>query len=223
MEITVQLLISMFTFFSLVVVTFSLFKIPLLEHHRIISVITLLLGFIHFYTRFVIETELFGLIGLSFFIVLLMVLKRYPIFYSLIVCGIGFLLVAVVDTTITMTAIHFNFIDKQSLENSLVHFVALNLVATCIVLIITFILRFFKIGFSFVIRRYTGQQALKSYNFIWASIIILSIATIQISYLVIDRRSLHLAIFVIIVLSLYTTLTVAYRQNKKSLRDRFGR
>lgn len=223
MEIAVHLMISMLTFFSLVVITFALFKIPLLEHHRMIATLSLLLGLIHFYTRFIMETQLFGLVGLSFFIVLLMIMKRYPVFYCLIVCGIGFLVVSAIDAVVTLPSIQFGLADRELIESSLPHFVIINIVATNLALIIAMLLRYFKLGFSFVIRRYTGNQMLKSYNFIWAGIIILSVAITQLSYLVIDESALHFYIFIAIVLGLYITLTVAYRQNKKSLQDRFGR
>lgn len=223
MEIAIQLLISMFTFLSFVVIAFALFKIPLLEHHRIIATLSLLLGLVHFYTRFVMETQLFGLVGLSFFIVLLMILKRYPVFYCLIVCGVSFLVVGTIDTVITLSSIQLGLASKELIETSLPHFATMNLVASSVALVVAMLLRYFKLGFSFVIRRYSGNQVLKSYNFIWASIIVLSISIAQVSYLVIDVSSLHLYIFIAIVLGLYITLTVAYRQNKKSLRDRFGR
>lgn len=222
-EIAIQVLISIITFLSFVLVTFALFKIPLTEHHKIITIISFSLGMVHYYTRFVIETQLFGIIGLSFFIVLLMVLKRYPIFYSLIVCCIGFLVVGLIDYTISMSSIQLGIVDREMLDYSFVHYVSLNLVASCLAFVLAAVLRFFNIGFSFVIRRYSGSQILKSYNFIWAGIIALSVAVIQISSLLIDKISLHFYVFTIIVLGIFLTLTVAYRQNKKSLKDRYGR
>jgi hypothetical protein len=223
LEIWIKLIISIVTFLSLVLLTFSIFKIPLLEHHRTIAIMSLVLGTVSFYARFIIETPFFALINFSFYVVLLMVLKRYPILYSFIVCGIGFLVVMVIDTAISIASIQLNFAGTELMNNSIKHFAVLNLLATCVALFITSVLKYFNIGFSFVIKKFSARQVLKSYNFLWAGIIVISVTTIQVGYLAINVLSLHLYIFSGIAVGLLFTLAVAYQQNRKSLRDRFGR
>lgn len=223
MEIWVHLLLSIFSYLSLVVLTFSLFKIPIIEHHRIITMLSLLLGSLVYYLRFVVESNLFGLISFAFFVVLLMLLKRYPILYCLITCGIGFLIVNLVDITISISALQFRLIEDEFTNMSFRNWTTLNIAASSVVLIIAWLLRSWNIGFSFVIRRFSNKQILKSHNFIWAAIIILFVTIAQLNYFVIDSESLHLYIFLVVAIGLFAALIVAYFQNKKSLRDRFGR
>ncbi len=223
LEIWIKLLISILTFFSLIVLTFVLFKIPLFEHHKEITIMSLLLGVVSFYARFIIETPIFGLIVLSFFVIILMVLKRYPILYSFIVCGTGFLIVSVIDTAISIMSIQLGFADMETIHSLIVHFTLLNIVTSFLVLLIAFLLNTYNIGFSFIIKKFKTNQILKSHNFMWAGIIILSVTTAQFGILNLNFQSLHFYIFLAISIALLSTLGVAYFQNKKSLRDRFGR
>jgi hypothetical protein len=223
LEIWIKLIVSIVTFSSLVLLTFVIFKIPLLEHHRIITIMSLVLGTVSFYARFIVETPFFALINFSFYVVLLMVLKRYPILYSFIVCGIGFLVVMVIDTAISIASIQLNFAGAELMNNSIKHFAVLNLIATCVALFITSVLKYFNIGFSFIIKKFSARQVLKNYNFLWAGIIVISVTIIQISHFVINVLSLHFYIFLGIAVGLLFTLAMAYQQNRKSLRDRFGR
>jgi hypothetical protein len=223
LEIWIKLIVSIVTFSSLVLLTFAIFKIPLIEHHRIITIMSLVLGTVSFYARFIVETPLFGLIAFSIYVVLLMVLKQYPILYSFIVCGIGFLVVLVIDTAVTITSIQINFTGNDLMKTPIKHFVVLNLLATCVALLITFALKYFNVGFSFVIKKFSARQVLKSYNFLWAGIIVITVTIAQIGFLNINLLSLHFYIFLAIAVGLLFTLVVAYKQNRKSLRDRFGR
>lgn len=222
MDIWIKLIISIVTFSSLILLTFAVFKIPFLEHHRIITFMSLALGTISFYARFIVETPLFGLITISFYVVLLMVLKRYPILYSFIVCGIGFLIGLVIDNVITIISIHIEYADVELMNKSIKHFAVVNLFATSALLMITYILKSFNVGFSFVIRKFSAKHVMKSYNFLWAGIIVITVTVAQVGFLNINLRSLHFYIFLGIALGLLLTLIVAYKKNRKSLRDRFG-
>ncbi len=46
-------------------------------------------------------------------------------------------------------------------------------------LAVSAVLRKFDIGFSFIIRRFSNKQILKSYNFMWASILMSGIIIFQ--------------------------------------------
>jgi hypothetical protein len=223
LEIWIKLLISIVTFSSLILLTFAIFKIPLLEHHRIIAIMSLVLGTVSFYARFIVETPFFALINFSFFVVLLMVLKRYPILYSFIVCGIGLLVVGVIDSIVSIASIQLEFADMYLLSNSIKHFALVNLAATCVALLITFVLKYFNFGFSFIIKKFHSSQVFKSHNYLWAVIIVISITVVQIGYFIINVLSLHVYIFLGIASGLLFTLLMAYKQNRKALRDRFGR
>lgn len=224
MEVWIQLLISNLLYFSLVILSFSLFKIPLIEHHRIITLMSLILGTIHFYLRFLIKVPLFGTVVLCWYIVLLMVLKRYPIFYSLIVCGIAFLVVNLIDISVMATALHFGLVEEDPANLTLIHWVMLNVVSIVVVSLITILLKLYNIGFSFIIKQFSTAQVLKQHNFIWASIIVFSVAVSQAFYFVTNVRSYELYILLgVVILALFVILVVAYYKNKKALKDRYGR
>jgi hypothetical protein len=152
-----------------------------------------------------------------------MVLKRYPILYSFIVCGIGYLVVIVIDIIISNISMQLKYADLELINNSIKHFVVLNLAGTSVAFLVTFVLKYFNVGFSFVIKKFHARQVLKSYNFLWAGVIVISITVAQVGYFIIDVISLHFYIFLGIAIGLLFTLAIAYKQNRKSLRDRFGR
>jgi hypothetical protein len=151
-----------------------------------------------------------------------MVMKRYPILYSFIVCGIGFLVVGVIDTTVSIISMQLKFADMKIINNSIIHFAVVNVLATCVAISITLLLKHYNFGFSFVIKKFRSSQVFKSYNYLWAGIIVVTVTIIQISHFIINVLSFHFYIFLGISIGLLVTLLMAYKQNRKSLRDRFG-
>ncbi len=223
-ELLIKALLSVLIFSSMVTLTFALFRIPLLEHHRIITLLGITLGVINFYVRFIAQSSLYPIIVLVVFIVLLMVLKRYPFFYTFIVCSMGTLVGTILtDGLVAVFFTQLNIINFNTIQDSII---AYSLVSSCVLffnILIIYFLRKFNMGFSFIIKRFKTKQALKGSNFIWAGLIIIGVIISQ--FAIENMEILTLQVYMVTGISvvLLIILFIAYRQNKKSIKDRFGR
>lgn len=221
-KILINFFFSLLNYAALVCLSFSIFRIPLKMNSKIITILTVSLGTFYFYSRFILNTPLFPLITLSVFIALLMILKRYPFFYSFVVCTIGFIVSVVIDMTVTYVAISLNLISIELILSSTFYYALFNAIVSVVALLLIIVLQHFKLGFSFIIKRFYVQNALKLYNFVWAAITVLAMFIIQFNVYNMHVNSIHFYILFASVLTILLILLLAYKQNKKMIRDRYG-
>jgi hypothetical protein len=218
MALLIKLLLSLFMFTSMTTLCYAIFKIPIKENHRQIAILSLVSGTVNFYLKFIIGSSLFFPAQVIIMIVLLTMLRRYPILYSLFVCGTGSLISGVIDGLLSTIVIKLHLTSIDLILNNILHFSAMHLIVSAAYLTIAFILIRFKIGFSFIVKRFSGgKYTLKTSTFVWSGILISGLLVVQISI-----SKVHVFIVLIAALILLGSLYYSYLQNRKNLVARYG-
>ncbi len=219
----IQLIFAIIFWASIVIVSFSMFRVPIRENHRQITFLAVIVGGLNFYTKFIIQSPYALIYQIVVYIILLMILRRYPIFYSFIICITGSIVVAMVDAVTTITALRMNLSTMELMTYDTAHFVGMHSIVTCVIVLIAYALYRFNLGFSFVVRRFSGKHTLKPHNFIWAIILVVGFSFLQFSTQRFDKFSLHPYIIILFSIGLIASVIYAYFLNKSVLKDREGR
>jgi hypothetical protein len=221
-DIYIKLTAAIVSTYALIIMNFAIFKIPIKNNDKQIAIIALVLGTTNFYLKFIADSDQFFLIQTIMYIVMITIMRRYPILYSVAICIIGSILISLIDVVVTLTAIKLNFTTMEQSNNNQTHFIILHTIVTMIYLLIAFISVKYKIGFSFVRLRFSGKYSIKSTNFIWAGVLILGVAFLQLGSKNEAYYDLNNYLVIFTVCAFLTSIIFAYIQNKKSLIDRFG-
>jgi hypothetical protein len=221
-DLYIRFIFGIISMLAIVVVNFAIFKIQIKGNDKQIAIIALVVGIANVYFKFVIGSTSFFIVQIITYIILLTLLRRYPLFYSMVVCVVGSFVAAMIDTTVTLTALGLKFVTIDGTLNSPKDFIILNLVFATISFIISWLLIRYKIGFTFVVRRFTGKYSLRSSTFVWAVLLILGVLILQFSSRRYPLFSLNSFTVLITALAFIVIIIYAYYQNKKSLLSRFG-
>jgi hypothetical protein len=216
-ELFIKLLVSIISLSSIVLLTFSIFRIPVKDNDKQIALLGLFLGATNFYFKFVLLSEYSFLVLLFTFFVLIKLFRGYPIFFSLVVCLTGLLGASLVDMVISLVGILTKLTTTELMQTSSVHYLLLNIISAIICFSISILLRKLKVGFSFIVSRYHGKYSLRSYNFIWLGILV--IGGIIIQYTVMEKHNFSTyGGYLLATLYIVFIVGIAYAaiQNKKS-------
>jgi hypothetical protein len=222
-DIFIKLLISLITFGSIMILVFTIFRIPIKANDKQIAILALVVGTTNFYFKFVVDSPYFLLEQIVVWIVLLTILRSYSIFFSVIVCITGAIFVTIIETTVTLSAIGLKLSTMEQINNNSTHYIALHLAVTVAYLFISFFLAKFKVGFSFVRARFAGNPALKTYNFVWAAVLIFAVTTIQMFANSYTAKSYNIYLIIIMSILMFVALYNAFVKNKESIKDRYGK
>jgi hypothetical protein len=220
-DIFIKLLLALITFGSIMILVFTIFRIPIKANDKQIAILALLVGTTNFYFKFVVESPYFLLEQMVVWIVLITILRNYPIFYSVIVCITSAIFVTIIDTAVTLSAIGLKLSTMEQINNDSIHYIALHLSVTVVNLFISFFLKKLNIGFSFVRVRFSGNSTLKTYNFVWAAVLIIVVTAIQMFVNSYTAKSYN--IYLIIIMSIFMIVAIynAFVKNKESIKDRY--
>jgi hypothetical protein len=222
LETLVKLVVSIGFVLSIVLLNFTIFRIPIKHNDKQIVSIALIVGFANFYFKHVLAVPYFMLIQMFVYMIMLMVLRRYPLLYSLIVSVVGSLCVSIFDVIVTILALRYGVSSIEQMSNYLPHFVLLHAITMALLLVSALIIHKLDLRFSFVIRRFKNKS-LNSADVIWGVCLIAAVTILQFASLNISLLSRHGIIIALVSGSLVATLIHAYRQNKKVKIDRFGK
>lgn len=223
LENIIHVFLSIFFYLSVVALTFSIFKKPLIEHQRTIIIISTCMGLTNFYFRFILASSLFPVQTTITFLILLTILKRYPVFYSFIISSTSFVVYVFLETLIFAPLFYFGITSIELLQNSMTHFLLSHLLLISVMVFLTYLARKFDIGFSFIIRRFKGKQVLKSHNFFWCILLLLSITSVQFMLILDHNDKVIHHYFVLIANTIIFLIAIfyAYKENKKALYARY--
>lgn len=218
-----RLLASIILYISTPILSFALFKIPIKANHKVITLLALTLGTLSFYLKFELHTPMFSLFILVFYIVLLMLLKNFPFFYSFIICGVSYFIYGIIDAIGSFIAEKIGYADLYLINTDTKHFVVMQLIVSASYLFIAWLLVKLNLGFAFMVRRFKLGNALKLHNFIWGIILISGIILVQIISFQITLNSIHGIVLISLFLVSVIVIIYSYIQNKKSVREREGK
>lgn len=222
MNLLIEMLVNMIFVASMTILNFVIFKMRVKKNYNQIVIISLAVGFVNYYFKFIVgEDSSYFLIQISVNVILLMILRRYPLFYAFLVCAFGSIAISLIDAIVTISALRLNLSSIELMRTDVIHFSTMHLTTSLIALLIAFILRKTNIGFSFIKDKFSGAYSLNVINFIWAVILSLSMVVSYFSSKKFDLFSLHTYIIIFISLSLIIGVSYAWWQNKKHVKSRY--
>jgi hypothetical protein len=222
LDLYIKFIIGVINACAAVILTFAIFKIPVRSNDKQMALIGLALGATNFYLKFVLQSNVASIVQVLVFIIVLTIVRRYPVLYSTAICVIGSVAYSIVDGVITYIAIKLNYTSITDAVNDITDFVVLHIVVTILYIVIAIVLVKYKFGFSFVRRRFSGIYSLGTATFVWAALLTLAVATIEGIAQNFEFLSSNSYMLIPAILFLLASIVYAYHQNKKSLVDRFG-
>lgn len=213
----VYYIMAFMTHFSDTVLSFALFRMVM--NWRNIMAISTIWGTLSYYFRFVLETPFFPVLNLVCFLVLLMVIKRYPVFYAFLVSSITFVVYNAVEVIFSVIVFELGLTSLEQIQASPQHFIFANTSLCTVYILLAYFLKKKDIGFSFIIGNYKKMHVLKPYNFIWAGSLVLVIVLVQF-FVSMHLLFLHHLILAVIALAAFAALYFSYKQNKQELKER---
>ncbi|WP_438449463.1 hypothetical protein [Gorillibacterium sp. sgz5001074] len=202
---------------SVVMMTYAIFKIWIVQNHKQIAILAVLLGSTNYLVRYQLYSKLFLPATLAVFVIALMLLRRYPIAYSILVSLSGYAVIAFIDEFITYMYMRGLDITLDDLLSSEWLFLTSNVTAFVVCVLIAGIFRWRNWGTSFIVSRFHGKYALRKNNYIWAAALIFGLFSVQLGI----QDSLKSYHVIILTIFMIFGIWYTYAENKKVLRDRF--
>ncbi|MEW9699988.1 hypothetical protein [Paenibacillus sp. SI8] len=235
-EVLCMIIVSGFSYCAVVVFTFSLFQVPLKKSHVFngksfyedkiydvkLTILVLALTITNYYTKFILHSPLFLLITVFVFVAVLILIRRYPFLYAFIVVATGYIFTVTVDVAVTLSGISLGLTSDEKLNSNLLHYSTANILYSLLLFTMAWIIKKLNINLSFITRRFVGKYAFNRKNFIWASILLVGITYLQVSWFGLHAPSLYIWIFIGAVSLLIASLINAFIRNKEHVQARYG-
>jgi len=151
------------------------------------------------------------------------IIRKYPLLYAATVCVIGAIAASFADAIITGVVVGFKISTLERVQNNTLEFVLMHAAVTLLYLLMAWIIVKRKLGFGFVVRRFSGKAPLRPSTFIWAFVLIIALGSLQFFSQNFKLLSTNGYFIIIAVVTINACIVYAYFQNEKSLIDRFGR
>ena len=219
-----KFLVTAIEFFSTVILSLSLFRIPFRYYLAKLSLTACLMAAISIYTRDILNNITYSLLPVwGTEIILIMIIFRIPIFYSALICIIGVLLAITFETIVATAGTLIGITSPSMIENSIYHFVIMDLIVSILMFLISYIIQKKRIGFLFIVRYLRLNMALKGYNFILSIILISGLTFSQFMTMVVQKNNFYIYIPIAYTILFVIGVLVAYMYNKKLLKDKYER
>jgi hypothetical protein len=156
-------------------------------------------------------------------IILITLIFTLPIYYSLLICIIGFLSAVIFETLYMVVGSAIHVTTQELIANSLTHFISSEVVCSILMFIVSIIILKNKFGFLFIMKHLSLKQALKGYNFILSAILLVGLIFAHIALFAYVEQTLNvyfpLGLFIIFLIG----IMIAYVYNKKSIKLKYER
>lgn len=216
----VKLLTSIAFAYAVVIFSFTVFKIPIRQNDKQVTILALAFAFSNFYFKIVMESSLFFIFQTIVFVIVLMVLRSYPFLYAMFIGIFNFFVISVLDAIISIIGMR-TVSSLELMQYDLTHYAAFHLIMTFVLLLISYILAQTKAGFSFIVRRFNGKM-LHVGDYLFGFVLILILILLQVSADKLIMDSLQGVFFIVLILCLIGMLIHTYQKNQKVRKDRFG-
>ncbi|EFM10070.1 hypothetical protein PaecuDRAFT_3029 [Paenibacillus curdlanolyticus YK9] len=220
-ELIIKFAIALIFCCSMTILIFTMFKVPIKTNDKQITTFTLIIGFVNFYFKFILGSPYGFFYHVISFIILLMILRRYPILYAVIVSATGFICSGLIDAVISSVAQLLN-VSVEQMINEMPVYIILHVTTTVLYLMVAFMLHKFNIGFSFVKRRFSGKSNISNANYLWGAMMIVAMIVMTFLSQPSVINTLNMYIIILVGLLFICSICYAYIQNKVSLTDRYG-
>lgn len=224
-EAIIKMLSSTVEFAALIMLSFSIFRIPVKSNLNKILFSATLLAVISLLQRYVVNEENYAVItSVICFVILAMFIHNLPLFYAIIVCISGYVAFAIIQMILALVVIQlFGFSTLDTLQTSMALSIIMQITTAFIILPLIIWMQYKKLGFMFIIKRFRFRSITKGFNALLSAVIILSIIIVQTGIFAYQE---HLSLFY--TLSSLTIISaigliVTYRKNKNDIKNRYER
>lgn len=207
-----------------IVLSLTMFRFQIYYYLHKIYGIALLMSAASFYFRDVVEINSLSILSaISIQVTLILIIYRIPFFYSSLVSVTGYMAGAIIETVFMLIGIKINLFTEYQIQNSYITLGIVQLSTALIILLIVFLLQRRKIGFLFKKKHLASKTAIKGYNFFLSAILIACVVLIQFELDSYYNNSLSLIITLSIAIVFWMGIIIAYKHNKKIIRDTYER
>jgi hypothetical protein len=216
MFIFIKVLFTAIEYFAMVLLGLSLFRIYFRYSLHKVAFIALAMASISVYLRDILDLVSFSLLSILVTeIILVTFLFGLPILFSFLVCVLGILATATFESVVITIGSRVNMFSEQMIKTSLSQFIMVELINTAILLLVTYPIQKYKLGFHT-----TSNDALKAYNFWLSTILIIAVFTLQISLVMYRESTIHILIPAVLAITLLIGVYLAYKHNKTLWKNR---
>jgi hypothetical protein len=209
---------------AMIVLSLTLFRIPLKYTSVKVLIITLTLSCVSLFQRDYLHLESFVTISVIItYIILFKFLFNLPTTYSLLVTISGHLIFVFIQTLLVVIGIMIGLTNTHQLETSLWHGSLLQFISAIIAIILVIWMQRRKIGFMFVVKRFTMKRLFSSFNLILSFAIVLSFSTVQLTVISFKDNSYIIYGLAGTTFVLIIALSLIYIKNKNDIRDKYER
>ncbi|MNI10058.1 hypothetical protein D3C73_631540 [compost metagenome] len=226
-DIISKIFFSTIEFGMLILLSFTLFRIPLRVNLSRVIGIAFVLSVLSYFLRDVAglgENSVFG------FIVTYTILVRFlfaiPFFYASLFCITGYLGFVIVQALLAMIGVISNMTTFELIESSRIDGIALQLASSLVVGIIIWIMQHKKLGFLFIIKHISIKEAVQGYNVFLVAINVILVILLQLTaFAIFSQNKLFIYVYILlgILPFLLVGLYITYKHNRKQIDDKYMR
>ncbi|MGF7032089.1 cbb3-type cytochrome oxidase subunit 3 [Paenibacillus mucilaginosus] len=210
---------------AMIVLSLTMFRFQFYYYMHKIFGTAFLMSLLSFLMRYNPQMNTYAILtALSIQIILIMIIYRIPFFYSLLVSVSGYTCSLLIELAVIFTGKKFSLLNEQSLQESAATLAVVQFSTALILSLVIYLLQRRKIGFLFKTKNLSSRTALKGYNFVVASLLVIGLLLTQIE-LVSFYQNKSISFFVIIIMAVIFLLGIfiAYKHNKSIIRETYER
>ncbi|MCZ8518099.1 MULTISPECIES: hypothetical protein [Paenibacillus] len=212
-------------FVALIALALSMFRFQFYYYLPKIIGIAFLMSFVSFFFRDIPQMGIFAILtALSIEVILIMIVYRIPFFYSLLVSFCGYTAGLLIELAVVFSGKSMNLFDEKQIQESDLTLTMIQCITALLIWAIIYFLQQRKIGFLFKTKNLSSKTALKGYNFLIASILILGLILAQIELISFyNNKSISMVIISILAVTFLIGILLAYKHNKNIIRETYER
>lgn len=220
----VRFFFSFVELFTGIVLTISLFRFPLKYNYYKVFIISLVLTTVSFYFRNVAGLGNYAIATMIITeVILLTLLFNLPVYYSLFIAFIGFMLGVIVEYAVSTVGTLIHITNVENINTNFIDGSIVYIATSVILLLITIFVRYRKFGFMFVTNKMTMKNGIKKYNFAISAILVIGMLVLQLTSISYNTLSIHVFILFGICVLYIVGIIIAYKHNKKMLNEKYER
>jgi len=223
-QLLVKLIFGTLEFFSIVVLSFALFRIPIRYNIPKMALVSLVVTLVSLYQRDYLGLgENYVVALIVTFTLLVSFLFNIQMLFSLVICLLGYIAFGVIQLLIIMTATLSGFTTSDQLINSDLHRSIGQVITAAVVFILVYWLSTRKLGFVFFKKRITFNQKNRVQNIFLLCILLLGLGVIQLAVISFKENASLIYFLISFIIVSVLGLLITYKKNKKEIDEKFKR
>lgn len=222
--VLVKLFFGSLEFLSIVLLSFSLFRLPIRYQWPKIIAISVVVTAISLYQRDYLgvgETAVLAMIVA--YIVLVSLLFNIQWMFAGMICMFGYLAFAVIQPLLAFIVIAAGLVTFEQIQSSLLYGSALQAVSAAAVMGLVYVMTQRKLGFMFIQKRMTFSGSTKTTNIFLLVLLLVGIGAIQLVVISFVENAYILLVMGIVLLISVVGLVVTYKKNKEEINEKYNR